>query len=255
MNLIEICTEQNFFTYENNIYILEQGIAMGSPLSSFLADIYMSYIEEKIEKLNLFKFIKYWGRYVDDILVIWYGNEENLNTFYEHINNISINLNFTLEKEKDNKLNFLDLTLIKKNNRLEFNIFRKPTNTDLIIPYDSSHHISQKLSTFQSLYYRAYNLPLNEEGLNKELKIIKQLASKNNYPLKIIQKIENKHKTKAFIKSLKSIISWTVPYNTDIESKQQTIYKSLSYYKETGNKLEKNLKKTFHSTRIPIQNR
>ena len=130
---------------------------------------------------------------------IWNGTQDELNIFHNQINKINNDIKFTLDIEKENKINFLDLTLIKNRNKIEFNIFRKPTNTDLIIPYQSNHDISQKLSAFQSLYFTAYNLPLNSNGLKKELKIIEYLAIKNNYPLKMIEKILTKHKNNIYI--------------------------------------------------------
>jgi hypothetical protein len=41
--------------------------------------------------------------------------------------------------ETNNKLNYLDITINNKHNTLTFNIYRKPTTTDLIIHNDSCH--------------------------------------------------------------------------------------------------------------------
>jgi hypothetical protein len=46
---------------------------------------------------------------------------------------------FTIEEEKENKINFLDITISKENDNLSFDIYRKPTATDTIIPNDSCH--------------------------------------------------------------------------------------------------------------------
>ena len=39
-----------------------------------------------------------------------------------------MNINFTMEIEKSDYLPFLDLKIIKNNNKLEFGIFRKDTH-------------------------------------------------------------------------------------------------------------------------------
>jgi len=48
-------------------------------------------------------------------------------------------MKFTTEEEKDNKINFLDITILKENEDFSFDIYRKPTTTDSVLPNDSSH--------------------------------------------------------------------------------------------------------------------
>ena len=66
----------------------------------------------------------------------------------DSLNSLSLSLKFTLELEVDNKLNFLDLTLIKTDN-ISFNLYRKPTTTDVIIPRDSCQPHKHKLSAIR----------------------------------------------------------------------------------------------------------
>ena len=47
-------------------------------------------------------------------------------------------MKFTIEEEKGSKINFLDITILKENDNLSFDIHRKPTATDTIIPSDTS---------------------------------------------------------------------------------------------------------------------
>ena len=157
--LITLCEVQNVFAHGRNIYIMDLGIAMVSPLSSLLSDVSMEQIEKETEKLHRFKYVVYWGRYVDDVLITLSGTRDELDNFHKQIN-----IKFTVEIENNNKLNFPDITIIKRANDLEFNIYRKPTSTDPVIPYDSAHHFSQKIATLHSLYHRAYNLSLSNEG-------------------------------------------------------------------------------------------
>jgi hypothetical protein len=53
-------------------------------------------------------------------------------------------MKFTLETETDYNINFLDVSIHNKGNQLTFNIHRKPTTTDVIIPIDSCHPPEQK---------------------------------------------------------------------------------------------------------------
>nr|CAH8826073.1 unnamed protein product [Trichobilharzia regenti] len=58
-----------YFTFEGKIYQQNEGVAMGSPISPIIADIFMDYWEEN--GLKPFRSsLKCWCRYVDDTLVI-----------------------------------------------------------------------------------------------------------------------------------------------------------------------------------------
>jgi hypothetical protein len=80
-------------------------------------------------------YITYY-EYVDDILVIYNENYTDIEEVQKSFSNITRGLNFNLELEKDNKLNFLDLILRKTANKLSFDIYRKHPSTDTIIPHD-----------------------------------------------------------------------------------------------------------------------
>jgi hypothetical protein len=53
-------------------------------------------------------------------------------------------LKFTIEKETENKINFLDISITTNDDSLSFSIYRKPTTTDTIIPNDSATLLSTK---------------------------------------------------------------------------------------------------------------
>ena len=54
---------------------------MGSPLSPFLADLFMDSIEETIATSPQFSNVIIWQRYVDDIFGIFNGTIEQLKIF------------------------------------------------------------------------------------------------------------------------------------------------------------------------------
>ena len=61
---------QNYFQYDNNYYQPNHGIAMGSPLSSTIAEIYLQYFEElTIKHWMETNELIYYKRYVDDIII------------------------------------------------------------------------------------------------------------------------------------------------------------------------------------------
>ncbi|XP_045477870.1 uncharacterized protein LOC123683016 [Harmonia axyridis] len=135
ISLIKLITKQNFFAFWDKLYIMANGLPMGSSLSGVLADIYMDFIEKQIMIIPLSEFIVFWRRYVDDVFCIWSGNEKDLDSFLEILNS-QFNVKFTLEKAIDNTINFLDLRIqlkLDETYNFEFDIYRKPTSTDVIL--------------------------------------------------------------------------------------------------------------------------
>jgi hypothetical protein len=58
----------------------------------------------------------------------------NTSPTYKMFNSLTPNLNFTLEEEKNNRINFLDITITKKGDRLSYRVYKKPTTTNSITP-------------------------------------------------------------------------------------------------------------------------
>jgi hypothetical protein len=92
------------------------------------------------------------------------------------------NLIFTAEQEKDNKLNFLDITIHKTPNNWEFGIYRNPTFTDTIIPYDSNHPHQHKYATTRFLHNRLHTYNILGDHLKTETSTITNILQNNGFP-------------------------------------------------------------------------
>ncbi|XP_029672401.1 uncharacterized protein LOC115241033 [Formica exsecta] len=88
---------------------------MGSPLSPIIADIVLQDLEEKALSTLTFIYYRYY-RYVDDIAMTapYYLMDHTLNVF----NSLHQFTQFTLEIADNDKLNFLDISILLINNRL-----------------------------------------------------------------------------------------------------------------------------------------
>jgi len=73
-----------------------------------------------------------------------------------------------MEEEINNNINFLDITISKVENKISFNVYRKPTVTDIIISIDSLHPPEQKLAAIRYLVNRVSTHPTNETNKRKE---------------------------------------------------------------------------------------
>lgn len=133
----------------------------------------MTYLEEKMfsSDNHLIKNVFHWARYVDDIFCIWVGNDTQLDLFLKFINSFHQQLQFTIETESQNTINFLDLTISKEQQTLHFQIYRKPTFTDTVIHAQSRQSMSIKLSSFHSMVNHLLKLPLSRDSFLKEVNI------------------------------------------------------------------------------------
>ena len=202
-SLLRVTLEQNFFMFDQKIFEQPSGLAMGSPLSPFLAEVFMNNLEvNHISKLNLFSdHVVHWYRFVDDVFAVFRGNESDVISFIDDVNKLHPNIDFTYELEQNNSLPFLDIKVSRDRDRhrLSFNIYRKDTTTDHVIPYDSYHPLSHKLSAFHSYFVRLFSIPLSDIDFKIEYNTIIKIAENNNFPLKIIKKLFNKKKKQYFI--------------------------------------------------------
>jgi hypothetical protein len=130
--------EQNYIQHNGLWYKQDDGLAKGAPTSAILDETFIQHPEYTII-VNIFSkyhIINYY-RYVDDILII-YNKQTNtsINDVFDKFSTIHPRIKFTIKEESDNKINYLDITILKTYNKLSFGIYRKPTTSDLIIYND-----------------------------------------------------------------------------------------------------------------------
>ena len=142
ISLVELCVSNCFFTFNDVYYRQKSGMAMGSPLSGILSNLFLEHLEANYFNQVIHKDIV-WLRYVDDVLVIA-PRRLDLDSLRGRLNSVEPSIQFTIEYENNDRLPFLDVLLIKDNNNLKFNVFRKPTKK--MILYTSIQTLTKGLS-------------------------------------------------------------------------------------------------------------
>ena len=183
--LLNLCTTNSYFTFNNKYYKQIKGLPMGSTISPLLADLYMD------DFINThFIDIKHrMYRYVDDILITTLAKSD-LDSFVTEINSKRTSIKFTCEYEQNSSLNFLDTTVSRNilENKLETRWFRKETASDRLLHYESNHHRSMRVNVIKNMVRRIVSTTTNAKQQQEDLKQLKNMLLKSKYPKTIIEK-------------------------------------------------------------------
>ena len=164
---------------------------MGSPVSTVVANLVMEDIENRAQS-TFHSRPKLWKRWVDDTFVIIHKN--SVKNFLDHLNTIENSIKFTMEKEADHTLPFLD-TSVRRNKHGDFStsVYRKPTNSNRYLNFRFDHPLEHKQSVVRSLIDRANALRSTTKHPQDEIKHVKDTLKLNSYPNKtLIKKPSNR---------------------------------------------------------------
>ena len=167
MILLEYCLTTTYFHYDGQFYQQLEGAAMGSPVSPITANLFMEDFETKA-LASYPNPPRFWGRYVDDTIVIIKADQ--IDRFTAHINAHHPAIKFTIEKEVDNKIPVLDVLISRDDTgQLSFQVYRKPTHTEQYLSFSSHHPLQHKLGVIRTLSDRATTIVSKEVDKQNEL--------------------------------------------------------------------------------------
>ena len=164
LDLLGFLVRTTFFIFNGTYYQQTEGVAVGGPPSSIVAEIYMQATEMTALTTTSHP-PKVWECHVDDVFTII--RNSNLHDFFQHINSLHPKTKFTMETEQGRN----------SGNTISVRVYRKPTHTDQYLKFTSHHLARTKKSVITSLFDRAKNIISNPSTKRKK-KIISQQYSK-----------------------------------------------------------------------------
>ena len=186
ISLLEFVLFNSFFVYNDCFYKQIHSCAMGSPVSPVVANLCMEAIDESaLSSMRVPP--KTWKRYVDDSVVII--KKDCVPEFHDKLNSIDPMISFTMEKESNQQISFLDTLVSRKNGFIVIDVFRKPTHKDRYLDFNSHHEKKHKISTASTLLNRACNLPNTLEGKSSEVNYVTNTLLANGYPPAVISNV------------------------------------------------------------------
>ncbi|EFN62673.1 hypothetical protein EAG_00345, partial [Camponotus floridanus] len=179
---LKLVLDSTFFLFNGVAYKQIFGTPMGSPLSPICADIALQDLEEKaIARLSFH--LPFYFRYVDDIVLLAPLNFSKL--LLSTFNSLHNRLQFTIEIANNNRLNFLDVSIVVNQNQLEFDWYHKPTFSGRFLNFFSQHPLIHKKGVIIGLTDRVFKLS-HPRFHEKNLSVIMDILLKNGYPIKLI---------------------------------------------------------------------
>jgi hypothetical protein len=238
-NLLYLCTKEGHFTFNGETYIQTDGVMMGSPLGSLIANIFMCELEnDLIPTMN--NEIEEWTRFVDDTFALI--DPDATQNVLQRLNSYDPKIQFTYEEEKNETIPFLDV-LIKKTgeNQLVTTVYRKKTNNNVYMNWNSYSPRTWKIGTLKNLIRRAAIICSNTEDLEKEFNHLETVfCDINEYPVKVVKKVVEEEKRRLQEQTEEPTTGSTTDDNTNEE--ESTIYINLPFAGPNGETLMKKLK-------------
>ena len=201
---------------------------MGLPLGPTFANIFMGYWERIwLRDCPLaFKPI-FYRRYIDDTFLL-FKDKSHVTQFLNYLNSKHCSIKFTHECESNKQINFLDITVTRHDNSFQCSIYRKPTFTGLGTSFFSFTPLRFKITSIQTLIYRAYNVCTNYHSVHTEFEFLKKFFNSNGYPTLLINKHIRRFLSKIY--DNKPTITFDVP--------KKPMYISLPFFGQQSEKMK-----------------
>lgn len=106
MEFLEFSTKHDYFWFENMFFLQERGVAMGAKFAPSLANLCLAKQEEDVLYAQDRPELVLWARYLDDILLLWNGDDDSLCDFMAllNTNDRGISLSYETIHVKSNML-------------------------------------------------------------------------------------------------------------------------------------------------------
>ena len=157
IELLNAATKNQLFQCNGNLYEQTNGVAMGTPLGPLLANVFMCSIEDKLDQDG--KLPSYYRRYVDDTFTIM-SDIASAGALLDTLNNCHPPAKFTMEVERNSSLRFIGVEMLNLAPRIKTKVYVKPTNTGLLLHYQSHVDSRYKRSLITSSLPHIFRLVL-----------------------------------------------------------------------------------------------
>ena len=139
---LRLVMQWNLMKFGDSYFQQLIGTAMGTSCAVQFANLYFGWHEKEVilpTFKNALNRISFYKRFIDDVVLIWEGPCDADWHHMDHIYNSYGILKWEFPEDTSRSVDFLDLTLIIKGNRIVTKTYQKPQNPYLYLPPHSAH--------------------------------------------------------------------------------------------------------------------
>ena len=125
---------EGMFIHNGKLFSKIDGVTMGNPFGSTLANWFLEMSEKEIFSQHLSFYPSFYVRYVNDIFAI-FNSLTDAQLFLNVLNNQHPNLRFTCEKASGPSLPFHDVEATMCNGEFHVSVYHKPTFTSVLLHF------------------------------------------------------------------------------------------------------------------------
>ena len=157
-------------------------LSYDSPLDPLMANVLHCHFEEKLTRDGVMSTL--YKRCVDDTLARMPSTDAAVD-FLTTLDSLRPSLSFTMELPIDDKT-FIGIEIIKNRKKIDTQVYRKPTNTGLLLHFKSHADKRYKECLLKTMIHRAYALPQTTEAFNQECTRLPSIFNRLDYSLAMI---------------------------------------------------------------------
>ena len=176
IKLIKIILTSNTMNFLGRFYHQIKGVTMGTPMAVNFSNLFMAKFENNLLEQYWNKHGKkplLWIRYIDDVFLIWHGDEHEVKHFIKFCNNFStqngMKSNIRFEANVSSKsVNFLDVNVKIENGKISTDLYSKSTDAHAYLHHSSYHpwHVIRSLPKSQFIRIRRICSNINDYTKN-----------------------------------------------------------------------------------------
>ena len=227
LELLEITLKNNDFEFNGQFYLQIHGTPMGKLYSPSLANLYLQYFDHMA--MNGFR-VKpaYYGRYLDDLFIIWVGSVEDLKEYNIFLNGLIPDIKLTFNYDS-NSVDYLDTTIYKVradgSTTLKSKVFFKETDAHQLLHTESFHPKHTTRGILKSQLLRFKRISSTFEDYAESCKILFEALLGRGYSSSRLRKMKRE--------------IWRNPYTPKDKSKTQdnNLLPIVLRYNQFGNKV------------------
>ena len=247
----------SFVAFEDNVYEAKKGIPTGNCISRQVADMSMCWLlfeSLKIDKWTHWDHVRFWKRYIDDIIGRWRGTVRQFHIFLRELNRMAAPFGIRFaDAQIGKRVHYLDVVFyLDDNGQIQYRLYLKETDARQFLHTDSFHPECVFTSVPFSQMLRVINRNSKDETCVTDLQNLKEDLIKCGHSEDKLEQLE----PKAVQRSIENKLS----KNTERKNKENndSLVFATKFFKEVGTlkkqiqKVDKDIKHLNGGTRVIV---